>query len=570
MKLLTSFALAAGTCVCHGAPTTLDITSFNSFNQYDWADPTIWDAGIPNSASDVDMPTQTNALGNPVEVRIVEVVPATVANLAVDDFVTLDVFGTDLTVTGGTENTGFLSVTSGTLSLGNFTSYNPVTKTLAGSGSGLLVSDGPGDMPATLEFLGADIEVNRAGFNLFGVGVRVTDLLGQDAFRHLRENGGFLTLDDGFILATPGDFANTAAGSITLALTASDRTPQLQIAGNFQNDGELELLGNSVVTVAGVLSGNGAIHSEGTGNSINVIGPLGRTGGVISLGGGLAIAAASQNYSGGAEIVGNGTLTGNVMISSGTLSPGNSAGQIGVLGNLSLGSGSLLALEIGATAAAGSDLVTQSGGATGTTLGGNLRLSILGGSGDGLLPGDRITLLQSDFPIGGAFANVAPGSRLATADGAGSFIVEYGPTALQPSRIVVTGFQSLIVPETFAQWAARFALGAGQNQPGDDPNADGISNLEAYFRGIAPIGPAEIGGQSVTAGQAGIVATLAASRTAVGVGLATEISADLTNWSAGPAPSVISTTASQRIYQATAPAGPGGSVFLRFKIETLP
>jgi hypothetical protein len=50
---------------------------------------------------------------------------------------------------------------------------------------------------------------------------------------------------------------------------------------------------------------------------------------------------------------------------------------------------------------------------------------------------DTFDIITSNQPITGAFSNIANGARLATVDGLGSFLVNYGPDSHYGSNMVV-------------------------------------------------------------------------------------------------------------------------------------
>lgn len=569
MKLpLLAIPLAA-ISISRASTTQLAIASFNEFHQYRWDESSIWSNGVPTSNSEVEMVTQTDGLGAAVSVLVEMTAPATIANLHVGSYTSLRAFETSLTVTGGTSSSGSLSVFSGTLSLGTFAGFDPLTKTLLGGSSELFVTDGANDIPSVLEFRGADIEINETSLNLYGENARVLDQdSGLDAFRNFRENRGYITIDDGFSLHAPGDFLNESGSVLFLSLNSSPKTPEVHVAGDLTNAGKIYPFGNSLIAVTGAFSNSGTIVSLDSDNRITAA-SFTQNDGALDLGtGGLAIEAPLQIYQGNALVTGAGTLTGAVVVADAVIAPGHSAGKIAVAGNLVLGPAATLDLQTGGTAPGESDLIAQTGGTV--TLGGTLKLSFLGVFSGTISQADEIILLTSGLPLSGAFANVASGARIATAGGEGTFLVRYGPGSPAPASLTISDFQSSIVPETYAQWAVRLDLPPGQDEPGDDPNGDGISNLEAFFRGIAPLGSSEIGGMTTTAGAGGLTVTLAADRSASGVTLLTEISPDLATWSPGPAPVLEQSTATRLIYQATAPAGPGGRVFLRFKLVEQP
>lgn len=77
-------------------------------------------------------------------------------------------------------------------------------------------------------------------------------------------------------------------------------------------------------------------------------------------------------------------------------------------------------------------------------MGGELELSLLDGYEQSIQADDTFAVITADG-IDGAFANVANGERLFTADGLGSFLVHYGQdSAFNPNHVVLSSF---LVPE---------------------------------------------------------------------------------------------------------------------------
>lgn len=111
------------------------------------------------------------------------------------------------------------------------------------------------------------------------------------------------------------------------------------------------------------------------------------------------LAAATVVIEGGV-LEGTGRITGSLSVTGGTLAPGNSPGAIGIGGDLSLGSGAKLALELGGTRAGSYDSLAVQGAAR---LGGTLSM----GSVDGFVPAasDSFTVLSSGS-LSGAFTGM--------------------------------------------------------------------------------------------------------------------------------------------------------------------
>ncbi|MES2661401.1 MAG: hypothetical protein V4689_22465 [Verrucomicrobiota bacterium] len=553
------------------AETRLQITDPDPFEAYAWFNAAIWDNGAPGPGEDVVMEAQSNEFG-PVDVGLfLDNTSSTIGSLDIRYGVTLDVTDANFAVTGDTYAEGFLGITRGTMSLGTNTQYDAGTKTL--NGGQCLVDDGNSASLTIYQWHGADIEINKGGFNLFGTNVLVRNQdTGIDAFQNLRENSGFLTMDDGYVMSISGNFTNTSNGSITLNLNESVRTPRLEIAGNFINDGLVEVMGNSVLNVSGGLSGAGRIVVTGTGNQVSVVGVYTQNGGEVDLGAAgsgidsFTLKAMAHVYDGGAVVKGTGTLEGDVTITSGTLSPGTSPGQIQVEGDLTLEENSVLEMEIGGTVPeTGYDRIVQMEGDEGTALGGLLVVSMISGVDRVITAGDTFEILTSDLPLEGAFSNVESGSRVYTKQGRGSFLVEYGAGAPDPAKVVLSAYQP--EAQSFSAWTESYGVPGADADPLDDPNGDGVTNIEAYFRGMSPVGSGEPTAYAAVVAGGSVQITMTGSKSVENVTVKTQISSDLIHWSPGPDPALVSETLTQKLLGITLPVGPGLPQFARFLIE---
>ena len=128
----------------------------------------------------------------------------------------------------------------------------------------------------------------------------------------------------------------------------------------------------------------------------------------------------------GGSLMGSGSIVAHVS-ASGIVDPttGSAAG-LAITGNLSLAASAELRFALGGTAQGTQyDFLSQSG-AVPLTLAGTLTLTFAGGFQGSVTGANTFAILSSNQPILGAFANVANGARLNTADGFGSFLVNYG------------------------------------------------------------------------------------------------------------------------------------------------
>jgi fibronectin-binding autotransporter adhesin len=133
-------------------------------------------------------------------------------------------------------NSGTISVLSGTLALqSNLTNYDNTAKTL--TGGTYTVSGG-----ATLQFVSADVHINRAAVSLNGAGSRLFD----GTFNGLRnlslnDTTGSLTLSKGAIVTTAGAFTNKGTLGIGVVGPTPGTAGQLQVGGTATIAGTLAL-----------------------------------------------------------------------------------------------------------------------------------------------------------------------------------------------------------------------------------------------------------------------------------------------------------------------------------------
>ncbi|MCW1925904.1 hypothetical protein OKA05_25315 [Luteolibacter arcticus] len=572
LRLLISLA-AATPAVSFSQITTefLGPEEIEEFGGYVWSDSSNWSSGTPAPEDDAVIPNRLDEFENPywwwtpfLDVH------ATVNSLFIADNAALSNNtigpGKNLFVEGTTTIEGGLVNGGGQYSLGNLTNFSLATRTITG-GRGFSVFDRQSITEAILQFEGADIVVNRSGFNLFGPNAVVRDQnTGLDAFRNLAENHGFITLDDGHQIQTTGNFLNGENGLLTLAINPSTRTTVFNIAGNFTNNGRVRLGGNSTFLVAGGLHGSGEIEVTGLPCNLNVLGTYNLAGGNLNLGGSgidsFILKATTLEVTGDGTVSGNGTIDSVLTVTDGTIAPGNSAGQIVVTDDLTLASGSTLEIEIGGTS---HDKIVQSAGTSGVTLGGELSLSTIDDFDDEVLYTSTYEILTSDMPIAGSFANVLPGARLATPHG--SFKVSYGPGSAAPAKVVLSDYQAVITPKSFAQWVEEQELTAPDDDAEADPNGDGIENLEAYFRGVPATGSTKPKPIAAVVADGLLTVSISAPKSVTGITVrSSTTSTGFVVWDSGPTPVVIDATPTRNVYQVTMPAS-NEVGFVRFVIE---
>jgi autotransporter-associated beta strand protein len=179
--------------------------------------------------------------------------------------------------------------------------------------------------------------------------------------------------------------------------------------------------------------------------------------GLIKTGEGTLVLNGQQAYT-GLTTVEAGTLGGHgevaqLAVQAATLAPGESAGLFSVRQDVSFSSAAQLSIELGGLLrGSGYDALNVGGS---VDLGVDTRLHLGFINGFVATAGQQFQLIQADGGLFGHFANVADGARLLTADGSGSFLVQYG----NGQGLVISDFQAAAVPEP-STWALLLA-GAG-------------------------------------------------------------------------------------------------------------
>ncbi|MGP0172268.1 Ig-like domain-containing protein [Pseudomonas sp. NCHU5208] len=280
---------------------------------------------------------------------------------------TLTKAGASTLTLSGTNTYGATTVSAGTLSVASDANLGSGTLTLA-AGSTLAVT-GASTIDNAIALsgnatvnTGADTTLSgviSGSNNLTKAGAATLTLSGSNSYN------GSTNVNAG-TLSVAGD-GNLGAGSLNLANGTT-----LQITGNTTIDNALALTGAATInagaaaTLSGVISGSGGLTKTGSG-SLNLSASNTNTGSTTVSAGTLVVdgsTSSATTVANGATLAGGGTLGGNVIVQDGgTLSPGNGgAGTLTVNGNLTLGFGSTLALDInGASAGTGYDQVVVNG-----------------------------------------------------------------------------------------------------------------------------------------------------------------------------------------------------------------
>jgi fibronectin-binding autotransporter adhesin len=306
---------------------------------------------------------------------------------------TFDTGATLLTGTNVISGAGALTKTGvGTLSLGGNNTY--AGGTFINGGVISVSSDANlGAASGALSLSGGTLR-NGAAFAsarsvTLGSGGGTFDTVANLTLTNAIAGTGALTKIDNGALVLTGN--NTYTGGTTLSggvLQLGNGGTSGSIVGNVVNNGTLVFDRSDTSTLAGLISGSGALEQQGTGTTIlsganTYTGPTNVRAGSLIINGDQSAATAATGVDSGATLGGKGVIGGDVNIADGgTLSPGDVGGTPGTLtikGNLSLSNLSNLNVDLGQANVVGgalNDLVQVNGD---VTLGGTLNVSTSSG-----------------------------------------------------------------------------------------------------------------------------------------------------------------------------------------------
>ncbi len=142
----------------------------------------------------------------------------------------------------------------------------------------------------------------------------------------------------------------------------------------------------------------------------------------------------------GGSIEGEGVFAGTLRMTGGFIAPGNEVGRLDIDGHLTATAGHL-AFEVGGSdQGVSADALEITGACELAEAGPDLRISLIGEAEQAILPTSTFTIITATS-LTGRFANVANGGRLDTADGLGSFQVNYGSeSGFEPNAVVLSAF----------------------------------------------------------------------------------------------------------------------------------
>ncbi|MGP1257250.1 MAG: autotransporter outer membrane beta-barrel domain-containing protein, partial [Kiloniellales bacterium] len=305
-----------------------------------------------------------------------------------------------LTLTGDATHTGGTTISAGTLRLG-------AAERLADGGAVTVTGGATFDLAGNDETIGL---LSGGGGVTLGAGTLTTGGAGNSSFSGAISGSGGLTKTGVGTLTLTG--ANSYSGGTTISagtLQVGDGGTSGSLAGNVTNNAALTFDRSDAIVFGGVISGSGGLTKAG-GGSLTLTGTSSFTGGTAVTGGTLIV-----NGTLGDVNVGSGTILGGVgslgaLTANGRVAPGNSIGTLSS-GPVTFNPGSVLAAEIAPDGSA--DLLDVTG--TATINGGRVEIAPQAGN---YSDGQQFLILQTTAGVTGVFDTVgyAAGQALALLD----------------------------------------------------------------------------------------------------------------------------------------------------------
>ena len=233
-------------------------------------------------------------------------------------------------------------------------------------------------------------------------------------------------------------------------------------------------------TVSEPMSGTGSLDKNGTGALTLPVASTYSGGTTVNSGKllannttGSATGTGTVTVKNSATFGGTGAVSGAVSVESGgTLSPGSTGIESLATGSLTLATGSSLAAEIN-SAAGTADLINAFGD---VSLGGTLSVSDIAGTQTALFTGTKLALINYSGTLTGTFTGLAEGSTFTV--GPNTFMIRYNDGNSVTLEVQATGYTA---------WANAQGLDNSNNDPSQDPDHDGLSNLLEFYLGGNPL-----------------------------------------------------------------------------------
>ncbi len=200
--------------------------------------------------------------------------------------------------------------------------------------------------------------------------------------------------------------------------------------GTFTNSGTIRAR-NGTLEFSGVVISTGTVDVAS--GALHVTGSFTQNAGTFFLTGGTVTSTSALNFAGGL-VNARGTIDGGIL-NNARLQPALGGSGLGVDGNITLLAASQLSFQLGGLTQGSQYGYLDVNGTM--SIGGQLVVSFVSGFQNAVESSDEFTLLSaSSVGLGGLFTNVAPGARLETSDGFGSFQVDYDATQIVLSNFV--------------------------------------------------------------------------------------------------------------------------------------
>jgi mannose-6-phosphate isomerase-like protein (cupin superfamily) len=353
-------------------------------------------------------------------------------------------FGSDFTITDGAQFAGagvvqFNDATSTTLS-GTITNNGNILLNSTGSftdfvlsGDVTLSGSGVLSLVAADRIRGTGIFTN-AGTTIEGE-TSTSGSLGNDEIGIVNQAGGVISANvSGLTLVVDPDATNGLVNEGTMeAINGGILLLSGNGGGTFTNSGTITASG-------GTLQFSGTVASSGTvdvgADTLSVTGSYTQSAGTFRLAGGSVTSTAALGFEGGL-VDAWGTINAAIF-NSANLQPALGGTGLTVNGKLVLLTSSQLTFQLGGLTQGSEYGRLNINGSL--ALGGQLVLTFANGFQNSVTNDDDFALLNSkSVTLGGRFTNVAPGDRLDTSDGFGSFQVDYDATKVVLSNFIPNG-----------------------------------------------------------------------------------------------------------------------------------
>jgi hypothetical protein len=252
-------------------------------------------------------------------------------------------------------------------------------------------------------------------------------------------NSGTINLTSSNSYSNPA-FALSSSNAVLLGNgTVTFSASSSQVTGKLTNTSNTIVLSGSVNMQD--FENSGLVQLNG--NALTLSGSLVQTGGATILSNSASLTTGSAGFvlSSG-TLAGTGTIHGNIIADAAVLAPRS----LQIIGDLSLTASSAFQFAIGGRAAGTEYSLLSENGSVALNLNGTISIQFENGFDQQVNSSDLFTVLTSNNDLSGSFTNAPNGSRIATADGHYTFVVNYGATSPYGTNDLVLS-DVAVVPE---------------------------------------------------------------------------------------------------------------------------